>query len=169
MKAGYEFVAIRTEVLDVNPLYGSDTYSGQFSKPTCALLGLASGCTVPGDSTSFNLADFIFGLPNSIGLGNNVVTNQRQHVNSVYVQDDYRVTPKLTLNLGLRWDFATPLWERDNNWTNYNPATNSLIPATSGSLYNRALVHPNHKDFGPRIGFAWNVGPENGSSRRLRD
>ena len=169
LKAGYEFVAIRTEVLDVNPLYGSDTYSGQFSKPTCALLGLASGCTVPGDSTSFNLADFIFGLPNSIGLGNNVVTNQRQHVNSVYVQDDYRVTPKLTLNLGLRWDFATPLWERDNNWTNYNPATNSLIPATNGSLYNRALVHPNHKDFGPRIGFAWNVDPKTVSSRRLRD
>ncbi len=160
LKAGYEFVAIRTEVLDVNPLYGSDTYSGQFSKPTCALLGLASGCTVPGDSTSFNLADFIFGLPNSIGLGNNVVTNQRQHVNSLYVQDDYRVTPKLTLNLGLRWDFATPLWERDNNWTNYNPATNSLIPATNGSLYNRALVHPNYKDFGPRIGFAWNVDPK---------
>jgi outer membrane receptor protein involved in Fe transport len=160
LKAGYEFVAIRTEVLDVNPLYGSDTYSGQFSKPTCALLGLASGCTVPGDSTSFNLADFIFGLPNSIGLGNNVVTNQRQHVNSLYAQDDYRVTPKLTLNLGLRWDFATPLWERDNNWTNYNPATNSLVPATNGGLYNRALVHPNYKDFGPRVGFAWNVDPK---------
>ena len=156
-KAGYEFVAIRTEVLDVNPLYGSDTYSGQLSKPTCAGLGLASSCTLPaaGDSTTYDLADFIFGLPSGIGLGNDVVTNQRQHVHSLYAQDDYRVTSKLTLNLGLRWEFATPIWERDNNWTNFNPATNSLVPATNGSLYNRALVNPNYKDFGPRIGFAY--------------
>jgi len=155
IKAGYEFMAVRTEVLDVNPLYGSDTYSGQFSKPTCALLGQAAGCTIPGDSTSFDLADFIFGLPSTIGLGNNVVTNQRQHIHGMYAQDDYRITPKLTLNLGLRYEFATPIWERDNNWSNFNPTTNSLIPATNGSLYDRALVHPNYSDFGPRIGAAY--------------
>jgi hypothetical protein len=159
IKAGYEFVAIRTEVLDVNPLYGSDTYAGQFSKPTCAGLGLAAGCSLPaaGDSTSYDLADFLFGLPSTIALGNNVVTNQRQHVHSLYVQDDYRVTSKLTLNLGLRWEFATPLYERDNDWTNFDPATNTLIPATGGSLYNRALVHPDYHDFGPRIGLAYSA------------
>src|SRR5579872_6297907 len=125
LKAGDEFVMVRTEVLDVNPLYGSDTYTGQFSKPaSCAQIGQAAGCTLPaaGDSTSYNLADFIFGLPNSIGLGNNVVTNQRQHVHSLYVQDDYRLSSKLTVNVGLRWEFATPIWERDNNWSNFDPA-----------------------------------------------
>jgi hypothetical protein len=160
IKAGYEFVAIRTEVLDVNPLYGSDTYAGQFSNPnSCAKIGLPTGCTLPaaGDSSSYNLADFLFGLPSTIALGNDVVTNQRQHVHSLYVQDDYRVTSKLTLNVGLRWDFATPIWERDNNWTNFNPATNSLIPATNGSLYDRTLVHPDYHDFGPRIGLAYSV------------
>jgi hypothetical protein len=146
-KAGYEFIAVRTEVLDVNPLYGADTYSGQFSKPV--------GGT--GDSSSYNLADFMFGLPSTIALGNNVVTNQRQHVHSLFAQDDYRVTSKLTLNLGLRWEFGTPIWERDNNWTNFDPATNKLIPATSGSLYSRALVHPDYKDFGPRLGLAYSV------------
>ncbi len=155
LKAGYEFLAIRTEVLDVNPLYGSDTYSGQYSKPSCTQLGLAAGCTAPGDSTSYDLADFMFGLPNAIGLGNNVVTNQRQHVHSAYVQDDYRITQNLTLNLGLRYEFATPIWERDNLWANFNPATNSLVQATNGSLYNRTLVHPDYKDFGPRIGVAY--------------
>src|SRR5262249_18730100 len=45
-KTGYEFLGIRTEVLDVNPLYGQDTYSGQFSKPTCAQLGQPAGCAV---------------------------------------------------------------------------------------------------------------------------
>jgi len=78
----------------------------------------------------------------------------RQHIHALYVKDDWRVTPKLTLNLGLRWEFATPIWERDNLWSNFDPGTNTLIRATSGSLYNRALVNPDYKDFGPRLGFA---------------
>lgn len=160
LKMGYEFQAIRTEVLDVNPLYGADTYSGQFSKPTCAQLGQRSGCVVANDTTSYNLADFIFGLPSIVQLGNDFVSNLRQHVHALYLQDDYRVNSRLTLNLGLRWEFATPLWERDNNWTNFDPATNSLIKASNGSLYNRALVHPDYKDFGPRLGFAYTLTPK---------
>jgi len=147
LKAGYEFVAIRTEVLDVNPLYGSDTYSGQFSK--------CSTCSA--DSTTYNLADFMFGLPSAIALGNNAVTNQRQHVHSVYAQDDFRFNSKLTLNVGLRYEFATPIWERDNLWSNFNPATNSLVQASNGSLYDRALVHPDRGNRGPRIGLAYSV------------
>jgi hypothetical protein len=160
IKAGYEFVAIRTEILDVNPLYGSNGYSGQFSKPTCGQLGMAAGCAIPSDATSYNLADFMFGLPSVIQLSNDLVTNTRQHVHSLYVQDDYRVNPKLTLNLGLRWEFATPLWERDNLWSNFDPATNQLIQATNGSIYNRALVNPDYKDFGPRLGFAYSATPK---------
>ncbi|HEY1216447.1 MAG TPA: TonB-dependent receptor, partial [Bryobacteraceae bacterium] len=160
VKAGYEFVAIRTEILDVNPLYGSNTYSGQFSKPTCAQLGRPAGCSIPSDTTSYNLADFMFGLPSVIQLSNDLVTNTRQHVQALYLQDDYRVTPKLTLNLGLRWEFATPIWERDNKWSNFDPTTNKLVQATSGSLYNRALVHPDYKDFGPRFGFAYSLTPK---------
>jgi len=156
LKVGYEFMAIRTEVLDVNPLYGQDSYSGGFSKPTCAELGQPSGCTIAASSTAYNLADFIFGLPSSINLGNPFVSNLRQHVHGAYVQDDWRLTPKLTLNLGLRYEFATPLWDRDNGWSNFDPATATMIRATSGSLYDRALVNPNYSDWGPRVGFAWN-------------
>ena len=100
-------------------------------------------------------------MPSAIGLGNNVVTNQRQHIHSFYAQDDYRVTSKLTLNLGLRYEFATPIWERDNLWANFNPATNSLVQASNGSLYNRTLVHPDYHDFGPRIGAAYSVDSKN--------
>jgi hypothetical protein len=153
IKVGYAWLIIRTEVLDINPLYGMDTYNGQFSKPTAA----QCGCTPGTDATSYDLADFYFGLPSQIALGTNLVTNLRQHVHSLYAQDDWRVTPKLTLNLGLRWEFATPLWDRDNLWSNFNPATNSLVRATDGSLFNRALVNPNYKDFGPRLGLAYSV------------
>ncbi len=153
IKVGYEWLIIRTEVLDINPLYGMDTYNGQFSKPTAA----QCGCTPGTDATSYDLADFYFGLPSQIALGTNLVTNLRQHVHSLYVQDDWHVTPKLTLNLGLRWEFATPLWDRDNLWSNFNPATNSLVRATNGSLYDRSLVNPNYKDFGPRLGLAYSI------------
>ncbi len=160
LKMGYEFTDIHTEVLDINPLYGADTYAGQFSKPTCAQLGQPSTCAIASDATSYNLADFIFGLPSTIQLGNNLVTNLRQHVHALYIQDDYRVNSKLTLNLGLRWEFATPIWERDNNWTNFDPTTNTLVKATGGSLYNRSLVHPDYKDFGPRLGLAYSFTPK---------
>ncbi|HTS60829.1 MAG TPA: TonB-dependent receptor [Candidatus Acidoferrales bacterium] len=157
LKAGYEFLAVRTEVLDINPLYGSDTYSGQYSKPTCAQLGQPSGCAIANDATSYDLADFYFGLPSTIAQGSNLTTNLRQHVHSLYFQDDWRVTPKLTVNAGLRWEFATPLWDRDNYWSNFDPKTNTLVRATSGSLYNRALVNSDYKDWGPRIGAAYSI------------
>jgi hypothetical protein len=160
LKTGYELTIVRTEVLDVNPLYGQDTYAGQFSKPTCAQLGQASGCTIASDATSYNLADFIFGLPSQVNLGNPLVTNLRQHVHGLYVQDDWRVTPKLTVNLGLRWEFASPLVDRDNNWSNFDPTTDTMIRATGGSLYNRSLVNPNYNDWGPRVGLAYNFLPK---------
>ena len=153
IKFGYEFLAIRTEVLDINPLYGQDTFTGGFSKPTAA----ECGCTPASDSTTYDLADFYFGLPSQIAQGSNLTTNLRQHVNALYVQDDWRATSKLTFNLGLRWEFATPVWERDNQWSNFDPTTNTLVRATSGSLFDRTGIHPDYKDFGPRLGLAYSV------------
>jgi len=147
LKVGYQYMNIRTEILDTNPIYGQDTYSGGFSKPS-------GGAT---DATSYSLADFIFGLPNTINQGSYTVVNLRQFVHSLYAQDDYRITPKLTLNLGLRWEFASPLHERDNNYSNFDPTTDTMLRATNGSLYDRSLVHPNYGDFGPRIGLAYNI------------
>ena len=160
LKVGYQFLPIRTEILDTNPLYGQDTYSGAFSKPTCAQLGQPAGCTDPDRLTSYSLADFMFGTPNQVNLGSYTVINLRQFVHSLYFQDDYRVSAKLTLNVGLRWEFASPLYERDNNYSNFDPTTNTMIKATSGSLFNRGLVHPDYHDFGPRLGLAYSIDPK---------
>ena len=152
---------IHTEVLDTNPLYGQDTYNGQFSKPTCAQLGQAAGCTIANDATSYNLADFIFGTPSASSPKEAIGD---QSAASTCTRSMFRTTgasrPKLTLNLGLRWDFATPLYERDNNYSNFDPTTNSMVKATGGSLYNRSLVHPDYKDFGPRVGLAYSIDPK---------
>ena len=65
-----------------------------------------------------------------------------------------RSTERLTLNLGLRYEFATPQWEKDNFLTNFDPATNTLIQAKDGSIYDRALVNPDRNNFAPRLGAA---------------
>ena len=138
-KAGYEYQHINTEVQDVNPLYGLDAYQGGFSGTP--------------------LADFIFGLRSRYSLTNFFIAQYRQMGNMAYLQDDWRVTSKLTLNLGVRYEYFTPQWEADNRLTNYDPVSNKLIPATSGSIENRSQVNPDRNNWAPRIGFAyaWNA------------
>jgi hypothetical protein len=146
--------------MDINPVYGLLGYSGGFSKPTCAQLGQPSTCTVASDTASYNLADFMFGLPGQVQLSNYLVGNYRQRLYFLYFQDDFRVNSKLTLNLGLRWEYASPRWERDNVLSNYDPISNSMIKASSGGIYNRALVDPDYKNWAPRLGLAYSFNPK---------
>jgi Carboxypeptidase regulatory-like domain/TonB-dependent Receptor Plug Domain len=146
LKAGYEFQAINTTINDFNPAYGQNTYGGQFTNPT------------PTKSNNiYNLADFLLGDQSVYQLTNFTQAHQRQRMDFAYLQDDFKVSPRLTLNLGIRYEFATPEYERENRMTNYNPATNSLVNATDGSLFDRALVHPRYKDFAPRVGLAYSI------------
>jgi hypothetical protein len=160
LKIGAEMQIIHTEVMDINPVYGLLGYSGQFSKPTCAQLGQASGCSIPSDSASYNLADFMFGLPGQVQLSNYLIGNYRQRLYFLYAQDDFRVNSKLTLNLGLRWEYASPRWERDNVLSNFDPTTNSMIVAKSGGVYDSTLVNPDYKDWAPRLGLAYSFNPK---------
>ncbi len=148
LKTGYEYQAINTDIEDFNPKYGQDTYGGQLSRP--------SGATA---NNLYNVADFLFGARSRYQLANLFVAEYRQRMHFAYIQDDFKVSPKLTLNLGLRYDFATPQYEAQNRLSNFDPATNSLIRATDGSLADRALVNPDKNNFGPRLGFAYNVAP----------
>jgi hypothetical protein len=145
-KTGYEYLVVNTDVQDTNPLNGLDTYSGQFSRPA----GAAS-------NNLYNLADFFFGARSQYELANLLVVNLRQRLHFAYLQDDFKISPKLTLNLGLRYEFATPFYEKQNRLSNYDPITNSIIPASEGSIYNRSLVDPDYNNFGPRLGFAYNL------------
>ena len=70
------------------------------------------------------------------------------------------MSSKLTLNLGLRYEYATPQWERDNILTNWDPDARKMIQATDGSIYDRALVDPDRNNWGPRLGFAYTMTPK---------
>lgn len=148
LKFGYEFQHIATEVQDVNPLYGRDAYAGQFSRPA----GAAA-------NNLYNLADFMFGLRSQYALSNILVANLRQQMHFAYVQDDWRVNDRLTLNLGLRYEYATPHWERDNILSNFDPATRTMVPARDGSLQSRSTIRPDRNNLGPRLGFAYTITP----------
>lgn len=72
---------------------------------------------------------------------------------SFFGQDDWKVSPSLTLNLGLRWDLFTQPTERFDAQSNYNPATDTLTRA--GGSAGRTLVNSDKNNFGPAVGFAW--------------
>jgi hypothetical protein len=146
LKTGYEYLRVNTDVQDTNPLMGLDTYNGQFSRPAGAL-----------SNNLYNLADFMFGARSQYELADLLVVNLRQRLHFAYLQDDFKVSPKLTLNLGLRYEFSTPIYEAQNRLSNYDPQSNAIIRASDGSLYNRGLVEPDYNNFGPRIGFAYNL------------
>ncbi|MCX6615568.1 MAG: TonB-dependent receptor, partial [Acidobacteria bacterium] len=135
-----------TEINDFAPQYGLDTYAGQFSRPS----GRSS-------NNIYNIADFLFGARSSYSFANFVVVNYRQRMNFFYFQDDFKVSPKLTLNVGARYEYATPQWEADNRLSNFDPAGLKLIPAGGGGIYGRALVKPDRNNWAPRIGFAYSV------------
>jgi hypothetical protein len=84
-KSGYEYQRISTEVQDVNPLYGRDTYNGQFTRPT----GAAAG-------NIYNLADFMLGLRAQYALSSVLVANLRRNMQFACVQDDWRAGSRLT-------------------------------------------------------------------------
>jgi hypothetical protein len=149
LKTGYEFQRIDVEVQDVNPLYGRDSYTGQFTRPT----GIAA-------NNIYNLADFMLGLRSQYALSNPLVANIRRNMHFVYVQDDFRANDKLTLNLGVRYEYATPLWEADNVLSNFDPVARQMVIAKDGSIEDRALVKPDRNNIAPRLGLAYSFTPK---------
>jgi hypothetical protein len=146
IKTGAEFQNISTEIVDFNPMIGKDTYAGQFSKPK----GAAS-------NNLFNLADFLFGARDSYSLNSYGVLQYRQHMFFGYVQDDFKATRELTLNLGMRYEYGSPQYDANNHLSNFDPSQNALLLARNGSIYDRSGVNPDLRDFGPRAGLAYSI------------
>ena len=84
-------------------------------------------------------------------------TGRRNYNIGVFAQDDWRITPKLTLNLGIRWEYESPLTINNNIYSRINPATGLLLAAGLNGVSNSLNINTPKADFSPRIGLAYNV------------
>ncbi len=182
LKFGYEWEKVWMGVLDNNPLYGSFTFGGGYS-------ACPNGTSIPGGGTCSSaagtpvnlsttkvadtyFADFLFGTTSAYALANYFEAHLRETLQSTYAQDDWKVMPNLTLNLGLRWEYGSPYSEKYNYISNWDPTAqtvltltpgavqgNGITPTSGSGVYGKTLVNPDLNDFGPRVGFAYSPKP----------
>jgi hypothetical protein len=117
--------------------------------------GILGHFNYTGAFTGFAFADFLLDQVAQKGKGGAVAPfTQIQHRIGVYGQDDFRVTSNLTLNLGLSWEFTSPLVEKDDRQSNIDLKTGQLLLAGQNGA-SRALYDAYYKGFEPRLGAAW--------------
>jgi hypothetical protein len=139
LKFGADIIApMQNEYFDVPATRGAMSFGGTFS-------GQAMG-------------DFLLGYVSGFQLSNVYVVDQRHWAAMGFVQDDWKASSKLTLNLGLRYDFITPALEAQDRQTNFAPSgTGNLLFASSGSLEDRGLVKSDTNNLAPRIGVVYKL------------
>jgi hypothetical protein len=119
--------------------------------------------TVTGSGT--DLADFLFGLPDNYFQGPNALNDIRTHQYAGYAQDEYHVNRRLTLNLGIRYEYAEPKYDTQGRSFTFIPGEQSqrFVNAPTGLVYPgdpgapKGVNFPDKNDWAPRFGFAWDV------------
>ena len=120
--------------------------------------GLLGSITYNGTFTGSAFSDFLLDQVNFKGRGGGDPEEPWTHLQnriSLFAQDDFKVRRNLTLNLGLRWAYTSPLVEKDNRQSTFDLTTGEQIFAKDGSIEDRALYKPYYKGYEPRLGFAW--------------
>jgi len=114
-----------------------------------------NGGLTPNFAGATPLEDFLSGSPASGQfLLNPPFTTTGFNRYAAFFQDDWRITKRLTLNLGLRYEYEPPQVDAHNAWGNFDPTSpTGLVQQTNGN----ALYNTDKRDFGPRLGFAWDI------------
>src|SRR5208337_59703 len=116
-----------------------------------------------GTETGIDIADFLLGAPSSFFQGQTPASNGRNRYMGLYGQDSWRTTSNLTLNYGLRWEFATPWSEQHNELETIVPGLQSKVFPNSpvGWVFPgdpgipKTLAPTRYNNFAPRIGLAY--------------
>ncbi len=154
-----------------NATAGNMQYSGQYTKQwttdpaVCGASANGAACTVPG--TGFEYADFLLGYINNWSANQSPEYGARLKSPQMFVQDDFKIRPNLTLNLGLRYQINHGWNEVSGNIVTFdptiiNPATNTPGAAWFASTHTNgrtALESNVNNTFLPRVGFSWAMRP----------
>lgn len=104
-----------------------------------------------------DIADLVTGLPLDVYMGLQLTDPHTKAGDlDLFIQDTYKVTPKLTLNYGLRYEYQTPYTEANNYMSNYDIASNTILVAGRGNN-SAGLMNSRKDDIGPRFGFAYQI------------
>jgi len=143
---------LRRQVNLFRPLAGK----GYFQLAGNGNSGCCSGATGHVD-TGYEVSDLLAGFVDGYSHGTPYgMVGTRSWENGFFAQDDFRVTNRLTLNLGIRWDILTWPVEVENRQANFDLVTGALIVAGSNGSP-RQLISNDYHDFGPRLGFAYQL------------
>lgn len=114
--------------------------------------------TFNGTFTGNALADFMLGAAQSYVAVTNTVVDYRQEAYAAFFQDDFKVSPTITANLGVRYEYTTPMYGHGEYVNiNFDPSTGQLFSADGQDRYAQDVDRNN---FAPRLGLAWQIKPE---------
>lgn len=111
--------------------------------------------------TGAAFADFLLGYTSSASVSTRSLSESRQHISQGYIQDDWTVNSRLTLNLGLRYELALPFYETAGHYSNLilepGPLYGKVLDASQAGAngYRRSFVDPDFNNFAPRFGVAY--------------
>jgi hypothetical protein len=112
-----------------------------------------------GQFSGNGIADFILGYPNHAGGGQwQGPMNRRAWWPSLYINDEFKVTPTLAFSYGIRWQYTQPPIEVDDKMGMIDFANGGTLLLAGRNGVSRGLRTPHKKDFAPRVGFAWSPG-----------
>jgi hypothetical protein len=116
-----------------------------------------------GQYTGSGITDMLLGLPQSIQLENLNIDHVYRNGRAGFAQDTWRATKRLAINYGLRYEYSSPLTNRENYATNFIPSLNGgagglfTVPTNCSGTFQCTTIHPYYTGFAPRLGFALKV------------
>lgn len=123
------------------------------------------GETFAGNLTGFSMASFLLGIVDSAGLNDPVKLGGRRKYLGLFVQDDFKFSNRLTIQLGLRWEFQPPTYEVNDQLSSWSPTAKDPLTGLPGAYQfagncngctgQRYFGSRSFRDWGPRIGFAY--------------